>query len=130
VKTVVYTFESTATLAAAQRLVDSGKVAAVILQRPMTFGAKLALLRRRLARFGIVRVLDEVLFQIYYRLFLSRGDDRLRKLLDEQGGAAALAKRLEEATSALKHFRNIQAHAPLLETRRQLPAHRLEEDDE
>jgi len=82
VKTIVYTFESPATLAAAQRLVDSGKVAAVILQRPMTFGAKLALLRRRLARFGTVRVLDEVLFQIYYRLFLSRGDDRLRKLLD------------------------------------------------
>lgn len=41
-----------------------------------------------------------------------------------------LAKRLEEATSALRHFRNIQVHhAPLIEAPRQLPAYRLEEDD-
>lgn len=55
---------------------------------------------------------------------------QLQKLLEDQGGAAALAKRLEEATSGLNRFRNIQVHAPLVETRRQLPAHRLEEDDE
>lgn len=55
---------------------------------------------------------------------------RLKALIDAQGGAAALAKRLEEATSALKQFRNLQVHTPLVETRRQLPAYRLEEDDE
>ena len=55
---------------------------------------------------------------------------RLKSLIDAQGGAARLAKRLEEATSSLKHFRNIQAHTPFLETRHQLPAYRLEEDDE
>lgn len=55
---------------------------------------------------------------------------RLKTLIEAQGGAAALAKRIEEATSALRHFRNIQAHhAPLIEAARQLPAYRLEEDD-
>lgn len=55
---------------------------------------------------------------------------RLKSLIDAQGGAAKLAKQLEEATSSLRHFRNIQVHTPLIETRRQLPAYRLEEDDE
>ena len=55
---------------------------------------------------------------------------RLKSLIDAQGGAARLAKRLEEATSSLRHFRNIQVHTPFLEARRQLPAYRLEEDDE
>lgn len=55
---------------------------------------------------------------------------RLRKLLEEQGGTADLARRLEAATSALRTFRNHQAHTPLVETRRQLPAHRLEENDD
>jgi methionyl-tRNA formyltransferase len=82
VKTVVYTFESPATLALAKRLVDSGKVSAVILQRPMTVGNKLGLLRRRVARHGIARVADELLFQLYYRLFLRAGDRRLRQLLE------------------------------------------------
>lgn len=55
---------------------------------------------------------------------------RLKSIIDAQGGAAALAKRLEEATSALRHFRNIQVHnAPLIEAARQRPAYRLEEDD-
>jgi len=55
---------------------------------------------------------------------------RLKTILEAQGGAAALAKRIEEATSALRHFRNIQVHhAPLIEAARQLPAYRLEEDD-
>jgi transcriptional regulator with XRE-family HTH domain len=55
---------------------------------------------------------------------------RLKTIIEAQGGAAALAKRIEEATSALRHFRNIQVHhAPLIEAARQLPAHRLEEDD-
>jgi len=55
---------------------------------------------------------------------------RLKSLIDAQGGAAKLAKQLEEATSSLRHFRNIRVHTPLIETRRQLPAYRLEEDDE
>ena len=55
---------------------------------------------------------------------------RLKTIIEAQGGAAALAKRIEEATAALRHFRNIQVHhAPLIETARQLPAYRLEEDD-
>lgn len=55
---------------------------------------------------------------------------RLKSLIDGQGGAVKLARQLEEATSSLRHFRNIQVHTPLIETRRQLPAYRLEEDDE
>lgn len=55
---------------------------------------------------------------------------RLRKLLDEQSGAAAIAKRLEAATTALRQFRNIQVHTPLVESQRQLPAYRLEDDDD
>ncbi|MBA3836177.1 MAG: XRE family transcriptional regulator [Zymomonas sp.] len=55
---------------------------------------------------------------------------QLTVIIDGQGGVAALAKRLEEATSALRHFRNMQVHhAPLLEAARQRPAYRLEEDD-
>lgn len=55
---------------------------------------------------------------------------RLKAIIEAQGGAAELAKRIEEATSALRHFRNIQVHhAPLIEAARQLPAYRLEEDD-
>lgn len=55
---------------------------------------------------------------------------RLKTLIKAQGGTAALAKRIEEATSALRNFRNIQAHhAPLIEAARQRPAYRLEEDD-
>ncbi|MEP9404636.1 helix-turn-helix transcriptional regulator [Sphingomonas sp. VNH70] len=55
---------------------------------------------------------------------------RLKTIIEAQGGATALAKRIEEATSALRHFRNIQVHhAPSIEAARQLPAHRLEEDD-
>lgn len=55
---------------------------------------------------------------------------RLKTIIEAQGGAAELAKRIEEATSALRHFRNIQVHhAPLIEAARQLPAYRLEEDD-
>jgi DNA-binding XRE family transcriptional regulator len=56
---------------------------------------------------------------------------RLKAIIEAQGGAAALAKRLEEATSALRHFRNSQGHnAPLIEAARQRPAYRLEADDE
>lgn len=55
---------------------------------------------------------------------------RLKAIIEAEGGAAGLAKRIEEATSALRHFRNIQVHqAPLIEAARQLPAYRLEEDD-
>jgi len=55
---------------------------------------------------------------------------RLKSLIDAQAGAAKLAKQLEEATSSLRHFRKIQVHTPLIETRRQLPAYRLEDDNE
>ncbi len=55
----------------------------------------------------------------------------LKTIIEAQGGAAALAKRIEEATSALRNFRNIQVHhAPLIEAARQRPAYRLEEDDD
>lgn len=54
---------------------------------------------------------------------------RLTSITEGQGGVAALAKRLEEATSALRHFRNMQVHhAPLIEAARQRPAYRLEDD--
>lgn len=94
-KTVVYTFESPATLALAGRLVDSGKVAAVILQRPMTIGARLALVGRRLSRHGILRVANELLFQAYYRVFLRSGDDRMRQSLGFSTTRGALAARVE-----------------------------------
>lgn len=55
---------------------------------------------------------------------------RLKSLIDAQEGATKLARQLEEATSSLTQFRNIQVHAPLMETRRQLPAYRLDEGDE
>lgn len=55
---------------------------------------------------------------------------RLSSIVEGQGGVAVLTKRLEEATSALRHFRNMQVqHAPLIEAARQRPAYRLEEDD-
>lgn len=55
---------------------------------------------------------------------------RLTTIIEGQGGAAALAKSLEKATSALRHFRNMQVlHAPSKEAARPRPAYRLEEDD-
>ena len=55
---------------------------------------------------------------------------RLTSIIEGQGGVVALAKRLEEATSALRQFRNMQVqHAPLIEAARPRPAYRLEEDD-
>ena len=97
VKTVVYTFESPATVALASRLAATGRISAVILQRPMTTRAKLALLRRRMSRFGAARVADELLFQIYYRLFLQRADNRLRQQLGINGShtRATLARGVE-----------------------------------
>ena len=96
-KTIVYTFESPATLSFASRLVESGKVSAVILQRPMTLSGKLALVFKRLSRHGVRRVVDELLFQIYYRLFLRSGDNRLRRLLDVNVSVtrASLAQQVE-----------------------------------
>ena len=55
---------------------------------------------------------------------------RLKSLIDAPGSAARLAKQLEEATSSLRHFCKIQVRTPFIETQRQLPAYRLEEDDE
>jgi len=55
---------------------------------------------------------------------------RLTSITEGQGGVAVLAKRLEEATAALRQFRKMQVqHAPLIEAPRQRPAYRLEEDD-
>jgi len=55
---------------------------------------------------------------------------RLTSIIEGQGGVAVLAKRLEEATSALRHLRNMQVHhGPLIEAARPRPAYRLEEDD-
>ena len=96
-KTVVYTFDSPATLAVAGRLVASGKVSAVILQRPTAFSGKLALVRRRLARHGVLRVANELLFQAFYKFFLKSADDRWRahRRFDAAGTREALAKRVE-----------------------------------
>lgn len=54
---------------------------------------------------------------------------RLKALIDAQGGVAKLARQIEEATSALTRFRNLQVHSPLIGSAPQRPAHRLEEDD-
>jgi transcriptional regulator with XRE-family HTH domain len=55
---------------------------------------------------------------------------QLKALLEGDGGSAALAKRVSEATAALRHFRNQQVHSSLAETSRQVPAYRLDEDGE
>ena len=95
-KTIVYTFDSPATLAVVARLVESGRISAVILQRPTTFGGKLALVRRRVMRHGVLRVANELLFQIYYRLFLLRGDNALRARLQlKTTTRGALAKAVD-----------------------------------
>lgn len=78
---VLYTFESPVTLAIADRLIATGKLSAVILQTPMTRRDQAAFLRRRLSRYGVLRVADEVLFKIFYTLFLKRADDRVRRSL-------------------------------------------------
>lgn len=54
---------------------------------------------------------------------------RLKSLIEAQGGAAVLARRLEDATLALRQFEKLQVQTPPIETLR-LPAYRLEEDDE
>lgn len=94
-KTIVYTFDSPATIAAASRLVAGGKISAVILQRPITFGGKVALLKRRISKLGVARVFDELLFQLYYRVFLAGRDNRLRQLLDLHATREALAARVD-----------------------------------
>lgn len=80
-KVVLYTFESPVTLAIADRLIASGKLSAVILQTPMTWRDKAHFLGRRLGRYGLLRVADEILFKIFYTLFLKRADDRVRLTL-------------------------------------------------
>ena len=55
---------------------------------------------------------------------------QLKSLIDAQGSEAKLAKQLAKATSSLRDFRNSQVQNPLIETRRQLAAYRLEEEDE
>jgi len=96
-KVVLYTFESPVTLAIADRLIATGKLSAVILQTRMTWRDKAALLRRRLARYGLPRVVDEILFKIFYTLFLKRADDRLRRTLAFDRGVtkARLARQID-----------------------------------
>lgn len=55
---------------------------------------------------------------------------RLKSLVEAQASNGKLAKQLDEAASSLRHFRNIQAHMPRIDTHGLLPAYRLEEDDE
>lgn len=40
-----------------------------------------------------------------------------------------VGKQLQAVTKSLNHFRNLQIHNPQIEIQRQLPAHRLEEDE-
>ncbi len=96
-KTLLYTFESPVTLAVAGKLVESGKIAAVVLQRPMDGREKMRFLRRRLARYGVVRVADEILFKLYYTVFLQSADERVRATLpfDRRVTKEALAQRVE-----------------------------------
>lgn len=96
-KVVLYTFESPVTLAIADRLIATGKLSAVIVQTPMTRRDKVALLRHRLARYGLFRVVDEILFKIFYTLFLKRADDRLRSTLgfDRTVSKARLERRID-----------------------------------
>jgi hypothetical protein len=88
VKTVVYTFESPATLAVAGRLAESGRISAVILQRPMTFGGKLALLRRRLR---LARASSTNCSSRYYRLFLRAATTNPRNARPQRHGHARVA---------------------------------------
>lgn len=53
----------------------------------------------------------------------------IQKMLNSQGGVAALARQIEEATATIRQFRNAQIHAQLADAQRQIPAYRLEEDD-
>jgi transcriptional regulator with XRE-family HTH domain len=55
---------------------------------------------------------------------------RLKNLPLAQENATKVARLLEKAISSLKHFRRVQVNAPLIETGRQLPAYRLDENDE
>lgn len=55
---------------------------------------------------------------------------RLKVLLGAQEDAAKVARLLAKAISSLKHFRRAQVNAPLIETGRQLPAYRLDDNDE
>lgn len=55
---------------------------------------------------------------------------RLKSLLDTQASPDDLAKQLAKSTTSLRHLRNSHAHPPFGETQRQLPAYRLDEEDE
>jgi len=73
-----YTFTSPVTIYIANQLMDSGKLSAVILQRPRSPVGTLAFLAGRVRRYGVLKVLDELAFHVYYRVFLKRSDERLR----------------------------------------------------
>lgn len=53
----------------------------------------------------------------------------LAKYFKENSEIASVAKRLHVATSALQQWRNIQVHLPQLDSPRQRPAYRLENDE-
>lgn len=96
-KTLIYTFETPVTLTVASRLVDRGLVDAVIIQTPMTANDKIRFVLRRLRRYGLAKVVDEVLFKIVHTLFLRRGDEKLRQehvRLDSAATMTALSARV------------------------------------
>lgn len=86
-----YTFKSRVTMYVANRLISSGELSAIILQTPMTVRDKIAFLTRRLRRYGVFRMADEILFKVYCMLFLKKADERLR--------AAAFPKEFFDATT-------------------------------
>jgi len=62
----------------ASRLIESGKLSAVILQSPVRLLDHVRWLARRVRRHGVIQVADELVFKIYYTLFLRRADARCR----------------------------------------------------
>jgi transcriptional regulator with XRE-family HTH domain len=53
----------------------------------------------------------------------------IASLIDKNSPTAKLAKQLEESTSALRQWRNLQVHLPQIDGPRQRPAYRLEDDE-
>lgn len=53
----------------------------------------------------------------------------LAKFFKEYNGLAKIAEQVNEATDALQQWRNAQVHLPQIESPRQRPAYRLEDDE-
>ena len=78
-KIFIYTFENPAAIYVAKALAKSGKITALIVQNPLSLSGKLRLLSARIRQYGIWKVADEIMFKIYYAIFLASADARLRK---------------------------------------------------